>query len=112
MSDTELLREAARRIRETANAATANACPDWTWLAVRHIARNCDLECPTHGDDYEACGRWDRYDDSPHISLWHPGVALAVADWLESEADLWGPSVEGANDHAHRVARALSAKEA
>lgn len=89
--DTDLLRRAATQVRETAKAATPNVCLDWTWLAVRHVARNCDLECPTHGDDHEKCNQWDRYDDSPHMTLWHPGVALAVATWLEDVADLHEP---------------------
>ncbi|WP_344098580.1 hypothetical protein, partial [Nocardiopsis tropica] len=74
--------------RETANAATDGVCPDWTRLAVRHVARNCDLECPTHGEDREECAQWDRYDDSSHMTLWHPGVARLVADMLSCAADL------------------------
>jgi hypothetical protein len=39
----------------------------------------------------------------------HPGVALAVAEWLETEAhmaDLRGNSFEGQTFHALKVARA------
>ena len=112
MPDADLLRRAAAKARETAKAATPNVCPDWTWLAVRHVARNCDLECPTHGDDHEKCNQWDRYDDSPHMTLWHPGVALAVADLLESEAAHHAddPSSDPLCDtwpHAVGIARAL-----
>jgi hypothetical protein len=35
-----------------------------------------------HGDTAIDAHRWD----ADHISTWHPGVALLVADWLEAKA--------------------------
>lgn len=33
--------------------------------------------------------------DFTHIAAWHPAVALAVADWLDAEANhMWGPTGE------------------
>lgn len=88
----EILREAAALMRERAEAATEGICPEWTRVAVRHIARNCDMECyhedadpmvaKYHADD-DYRQTWDRYDDAEHIASWSPDVALAVADWLE-----------------------------
>lgn len=86
----EVLRRAAALMRERAEAATADVCPDWTRGAVRHIARNCEIECyhdgaPSlrHHDSQGEPNQWSRYDDAAHIASWHPAVALAVADWLE-----------------------------
>lgn len=42
---------------------------------------------------HEAAQVADCFDDAEpnaeHIASWHPAVALAVADWLEEEADAW-----------------------
>lgn len=82
----ETLRRAASLMRERAEKATPDVCPEWTRSAVRHIARNCEIECWHDGEgdphDGEEVG-WDRYNDAPHIASWHPAVALAVADWLD-----------------------------
>ena len=35
------------------------------------------------------CGEanvFDNNDDAYHIALWHPGIALVIADWLDAEA--------------------------
>lgn len=91
----QILREAAALMRERAEAATDGVCPEWTRSAVRHIARNCDIECWHKDSDplvkkyHDADGMpetWTRYDDAEHIASWHPAVALAVADWLDKEA--------------------------
>lgn len=89
------LREAARLMRERAKEAEQAGydsdhpgkpwCPEWTYTAVRHVQRNCDIECSEHewGTEKEGeCNRWGRY-AGYHIAGMHPGVALAVADWLD-----------------------------
>jgi hypothetical protein len=86
-------------------------CPDWTWSVVRHVNRNLDAECSKHewGSENEGeCNTWGRY-AGYHIAAMHPGVALAVAEWLETEAamaDQRGNSTEGQTFHALKVARA------
>ena len=45
-------------------------------------------------------------DAADHAASWHPAVALAVADWLESEANEWGDLAHMLNPHALGVARA------
>lgn len=100
------LRTAAEKLRELAAKATAGICPDWIYSAVRHVARNCQIEC-SH-DDHQDWGQpeWDRYADSPYIAAMHPGVGLALADWLESaavDAEQIGP-----DPRALAVARAIN----
>lgn len=84
----ELLRKCASLMRQRANKATADVCPSWIAASVRHIARNCDIDCKhldcEHVED--EAPMWCRYGDSEHIASWHPAVALAVADWLDSVA--------------------------
>jgi hypothetical protein len=93
----ETLRRAASLMRERAERATAGVCPEWTRQAIRHIARNCEIECCySHGDDspetvpHDSDGdseaTWSRYDDADHVASWHPVVALAVADLLDRVA--------------------------
>ena len=57
-------------------------CAEWTYYAVRHIDRNCDLECPVHGYD---CLRWGRYD----------GTAIAAARTLLPRALAMAARVPG-----------------
>ncbi|MER5461629.1 hypothetical protein ABT010_13265 [Streptomyces sp. NPDC002668] len=83
------LRAAAAKLRGLASKATTGICPDWIYSAVRHIARNCNVDC-SH-DDHQSYEQpeWDRYEDSPYIAAMHPGVGLALAQWLETEAETW-----------------------
>jgi hypothetical protein len=41
------------------------ACPEFQYSAVRHIARNCDME---HECESEECG-WDRYQTAPAFDM-------------------------------------------
>ena len=46
--------------------------------------------------------------DAEHVASWHPLVALAVADWLDTEAEIAGrglPDESGSVYPALRVAR-------
>ena len=80
------LRAAAEKLRELAAKATTDICPDWIYSAVRHVARNCEIEC-SH-DDHQAWDQpqWDWYEDWSYIAAMHPGVGYALADWLDTEA--------------------------
>lgn len=86
----DLLRRAAKTLREHAEKAQHEHpwCPDYTWTAVRHVQRNCDLEvdCATHGDDRTDCWSFNMY-DGRYVALMHPPVALALAQWLDITAD-------------------------
>lgn len=75
-----LLRRAATKARETAQAAAPGP---WHMDAEQRIyAEDGSYVTSPWTDELE------RDADLDHIALWHPGVALAVADWLESVADL------------------------
>ncbi len=77
----EVLRRAASLMRERAEAARNSipeVCPEW------HSTEALMAHGKTQGD-------------AEHIASWHPDVALAVADWLDDEAE-WmeaGSSVQG-----------------
>lgn len=107
MKDEDTLREAASRVRDIAVKATKNVCPDFTWSAVRHIARNCDVheDCMRSGEllPADSCNTWDRYEDSPWIALMDAKLAEPLAAWLEVAAEYDAT----ARKHAIAVARTL-----
>jgi hypothetical protein len=47
-------------------------CTEYLRLSIRHVQRNCDIDCDVHGDDYDACKQPDRYDGAR--------MATALAD--------------------------------
>lgn len=55
----------------------ADWCPDWLYSGIRHLVRNCDIECSKHdvepGGD---CGWPHRYAGA-HIAHWDPKHVLA-----------------------------------
>ena len=81
MSDVELLRQAAAKMRELAHAATPGP-----WHHNGHVV---DMGIPPTAP-YAVCHSDARPNGSPdtaeHIAAWHPGVALAVADLLDKAA--------------------------
>lgn len=102
----ETLRAAARLMRERARAATGSP-----WKS--------GLTGIYGGGDEFYIAKWDDDSGTPvvgdrmHIASWHPAVALAVADWLDAEAEAvdFQVSVTPAyrmrdNDEALVVARA------
>jgi hypothetical protein len=95
LTPAEELRTAAKLMRERATEAEQPGydsdhpgrpwCLSWTYSAVRHVQRNLDIDCLEHEEGTEKegeCNRWGRY-AGYHIAGMHPGVALAVADWLD-----------------------------
>lgn len=111
------LRAAAKTLRERAGAATPPADPQpggWmgssvdgtTWLfggpaehgyrttTIMHTDESCD-EC--YGPDG---------DDMDYIATMHPGVALALADWLDAEAATATP--RGLDPHVGPAAVAVA----
>lgn len=65
-----VLREAAALMRERAEAATPGP---WTY-------EDAPNGFPPMVDK-------PHLSDAEHIASWHPAVALAVADWLDAQAD-------------------------
>lgn len=98
MPDTDpaaLLREAARLMRERATAASP--APWWSWqegrdgwggdsfIGTSHgTSRGDDLYVHVGHNREEYARNWE--DDQDYIAGMHPGVALAVADWLDARA--------------------------
>lgn len=88
-ADVELLREAATRMREQANAASA----DQRWSAGEEID---GVFCHQYGDfgfyvtgpagspEFEDSEQGKA--DASHVAAWDPAVALRVAVWLEEAA--------------------------
>jgi uncharacterized membrane protein len=74
MTSADQLRAAAGKIRETAKATTQGE--EEPWFVVRPGA------CVTVWDGFVAAYE----EDAPHIALWSPPVALAVADLLDDVA--------------------------
>lgn len=109
MSDIELIRDAVRIIRERAEKATPNVCPAWIYQGVRHLVRNCDVECYHEPADGECTGQfWSRYDDHEHIALWQPSVALAVARLLDHTAEAYASDLERGDDSPEAIAAAYA----
>jgi hypothetical protein len=78
MSGAETLRQAARLMRERAEAAT-----DSPWVVKR--ARPDMPAYVAHEGWWVIASRTEQW-DAEHIASWHPAVALAVADWLDATA--------------------------
>ena len=111
----ELLRRAAKEMRERAEAATASP-----WRPENHdfAEDGCGIlggGTPWSSAEYGIAfttgftNRKHCHADAEHIASWHPAVALAVADWLDYTAALIG--VAGGrsspyHEHAIAVARA------
>ena len=115
----ETLRHAAKLMRERAAEAEQAGygsdhpgqpwCSSWTYSTVRHIERNVDMECTDHpwGSENEGdCNTWGRY-AGYHVAAMHPGVALALAEWLdEVAADRHASLPAWVDDGALKIARA------
>lgn len=90
----EQMREAARLIRQRAEAAKGRAPLPWrqtisdsespTGVGICEDHRQAEPMWPC-----ENCWAIETWSEpvAEHIASWHPGVALLVADWLEAEAD-------------------------
>jgi hypothetical protein len=81
-SNTEIIRRAAAHMRARAEAATPGP-----WIA-KDSGRHVTIFGTQHR--YVADAGVNHVDqvhrDAAHIAAMHPGVALAVADWLDAEA--------------------------
>lgn len=112
------LKEAARVLRERAEAATPKGhTHPWLYTDATygdpadgptHVAVTCcgangvEVRHFLHADD----GSHETSETARYIATMHPGVGLALADWLDVEADeqeVLGGSTE-AGAMAHRVA--------
>lgn len=96
------LNRAAALIRERAQASLKYAGRDlWADMATLDPDNDGWIVCEQRQPDVD----WDTtvavlpYDyeghGARHIASWHPVVALAVADWLDAEADSHSHSITG-----------------
>lgn len=85
MTPADELRATAKLLREDAHRARITSPLPWT-TTDEHVIRcgNEDIVADRSSSPSEA-------GDLPYIAAMHPGVGLAVADWLESTADLHEP---------------------
>jgi hypothetical protein len=96
----EKLRQAAAEIRAKAEAATPGP-----WVGTVYGVRT--------GDRRIDVAAWDEHTGTPnmrnrvYIAAMHPGVALAVADWLDRVADHSGRFAGVMQDDALAVADAI-----
>lgn len=95
MSAAETLRSAAKMLRER-----AEQCDPWQGDEELGIEPWHDGHAPAYQGDT----------DAPLIQVMHPGVALALADWLDQEVaalDFLGGLEDETFDSALRVAEAI-----
>ena len=105
----DLLREAAALMRKRAEAAMPGP---WEQTGVMGSEYNDVVACPGAASIVADTDTSD--ENAEHIASWHPDVALAVADWLESVADRYdyATTVKGADlDHAVTIARAYLGRQ-
>lgn len=102
------LREAAALMRSRAGAAT-----DGPW----GVASVGGQGFAVHRGEHTTVSLFSARYDADHIASWHPAVALAVADWLESVAGAMTPPGEdvpaagrhiNSRDEAHALAVATA----
>jgi hypothetical protein len=74
----DVLRRAARLMRERAEAATPGPWRDFTYgdPMMHYVDAGPNTNLVASGAFWENA-------DAAHIASWHPAVALAVADWLD-----------------------------
>lgn len=101
-----VLREAAAKMRERAEAATPGP---WIWNSSMDDDLHADaagwVGHDRTGDGFQeyvcsTANHPDGFGDGVHIASWHPAIALAVADWLEAEADWAGVGAANSPDDA------------
>ena len=111
----QTLRDAAKVLRERAEKATpgpwyweAKSTEEWPSgdqsLLTRHRKDGGDFDpAVLYGWGYDASGIDAEQADRDYIATMHPGVGIALADWLDSEFEHeFGPTEQAIN-----VARAI-----
>jgi hypothetical protein len=93
------IREAARLMRQRAEAATKVAPAPWRQIVTDSESLDGIGICDDHKSDpnwpCDNCWTIETYSEllAEHAVSWHPGVALAVAALLNSLADLYAAGV-------------------
>lgn len=115
VTPTDTLRAAAKRLREAANAATPGP------YGVETMPETGESRIGSQINSHWVVEGWTREPDAAYIALMQPGVALAVADWLDFEANVveaslkypsgWGTSPRPSSSSL-AVARAVLGEDA
>ena len=84
---TKRLREAARVLRESATIPSDRG--PWSWRVTGDRKWAVVIR-----DDGEWMAQVDDDDRAAYIATMHPGVGLALADWLDDVAKSWAPHFE------------------
>ena len=72
IDEDEAMADQAAGVNEGMEYGDADWCPDWAYSGIRHLVRNCDVECMTHEDEWgTGCGRPGRYAGA-HVANWDP----------------------------------------
>ncbi len=86
----EVLREAAAKMRATAQAAEPGRWKTWGMSVLADPKGTSDLDdaipVAEHLHSPSTSSLRLHTGNVDHIASWHPAVALAVADWLDAEA--------------------------
>lgn len=113
MTEDSELRRAAKLMREHAEAATQGPWAAWVMGSEGYLILRKDGTLAQRGKSRVArvgLKDWDSDKaDAEYIAGMHPGVALAVADWLDVEAGILEkglPDPTGGWAEARAVARA------
>lgn len=52
-------------------------CKDYCYSAIRHVERNCDIECLSHGEGEECSRGFGQY-DGPYVAAACPETILSL----------------------------------
>lgn len=109
----DLLRRAAKVLREHAD----NDLTTGPWGAAHHTPTDEHWVRGMFGATVAVCGEGYTVAprDAAYIALMHPPVALALADWLEVQAEYVEeaqPGTAGPQHHAFAVARTILREDA
>ena len=105
------LRDAAERLRELSAAGPGG--DDYPWRAVRENARRGNgsvVSVITKADESVFEDAYCSLTDATYIATMHPGVGLALADWLDTTAERIGTPAQATlpqRQHAFAVARLI-----
>lgn len=109
----EVLREAAALMRARAEGASGSP---WSPILIEDEDGSADsyvISLAGLTSNWEDVGESMVGQDAEHIASWHPAVALAVADWLDSTSsfvEMYGEG--GAADRGYSLLRSLAVARA
>lgn len=106
-SPADTIRRAATVLRERAQAAHWASPSPWA-VTDEHVVRCADRMIVADRSDTDHPAERA---DLPYIATVHPGVGLALADWLDSAAERWDTIRAYEGIHALAVARTVLGPE-